>query len=517
MDQTTLLCIVILIILICIINSYKNRRFNQLIGKLPSPKYNVVNMLYLIFKYWLKTGDASQATYDMFHDIAKKFENDGIFHISMYPFTNPIIFITSPKAYKDILSDQNNIFKNVSYEFLIGLIGRRNLITSGGAEWKHDRKIINPSFKYSRLISMNGVICKHVEKLMNAIKSSGNQIHDLHPHLAHAITHVILESAVGIKMAHQDWRLEDYVEGQKKYSDSIVIQAAIPIFFLAPPLFYYTIGLPVHLARRRIKNFIRDAVDERIEQLKCSGSSPGGANSYLADTLIQAHLCNPETVPKEAIIDHVTTFVFVGHKATSYTLNAILFLLASHPEKQKKLQQELDANFFPRSINELIMNNEIINRCEYLSAVIKEGQRVYPISATIGRKVTNEFICNDYIIPVGAEIMFDFNSLTKHPTAFAYKPNEFIPERFIPGGEGWDPNRHPFSFLPFSHGLRKCIGERFALSMLKVFLIKILLRYDLRTSKTMNDIKLVQDIMVYIRTPIDIKFTERLIDSRNLA
>lgn len=139
---------------------------------------------------------------------------------------------------------------------------------------------------------------------------------------------------------------------------------------------------------------------------------------------------------------------------------------------------------------------------------------MYPISATIGRKVTKEFTCNGYTISVGAEILFDFNSLTKHPDAFPYQPHAFVPERFIPGGEGWDPNRHPFSFLPFSHGLRKCIGEKFALSMLKIFLIKLLLRYNISTTLTMNDIKLAQNIMVYIRTPIDVTFTERYVEER---
>ena len=503
---TGLLILISLIILISIINAIKNRRMNNLIKKIPSPNYTVIHLLYLIFKYWIRTKDSSKAYFDMFHDIAARFEKFGIFHVSMFPFTNPIIMITNPNAYKDILVDQENIFKNVTYEFLVGLIGRRNLIMSGGNEWKSDRKIINHSFKYSKLISMNGAISKRAEMLISWINEDNNSVNDIHPYLANAITHVILESAVGKKIDPKDPRLIDYIAGQRKYSDALVIQAAFPVFFVFPPLFYNTIGLPVKLAVRRIKKFISDAVDARISQI---GSDAHSTDACLSDAVIEAHLADPKAVPKDVIIDQVTTFVFVGHKATSYTLNAILFLLASHPEKQQKLQNEIDANF---SSEDDIIDNEILNKCQYLSAVIKEGQRMYPISATIGRRVTKEFVCHGYTIPVGSEVLFDFNSLTKHPDSFPYKPNEFIPERFLEGDEGWDPNRHPFAFLPFSHGLRKCVGEKFALNILKIFIVKLLIKFRLETKLKMSDINLVQDIMVYIRTPIAIKFVERALE-----
>lgn len=510
MESVTIYGTCLLILLIAILFTYnhiKNRRSNELIKKIPSLNYNVINLLMLIFKYWIRTKDSSQAYFDMFHDIAKKFEKEGIFTVSTYPFTNPIIFITSPKYYKDILTNQDNIFKNVSYEFLVGMIGRRNLIMSGGDVWKHDRRIINSSFKYSKIMSLNGRISKRADMLISTIIESDYMVNNMHPHLANMITHVILESAIGRVIDPKDKDLLDYIEGQRKYSDSLVIQAAFPIFFVFPPLFYNTIGLPVKHAVRRIKRFISDAVDQRIDKVLSSADLD---NNCLSDTLIQAHLSDPISVPKDVIIDHVTTFVFVGHKATSYTLNAILFLLASHPDKQKKLQEEIDANFDRNHIDDEILDNDRLNRCSYLLAVIKEGQRMYPISATIGRRVTKEFKCNEYDIPIGAEILFDFNSLSKHPEAFPYRPHEFIPERFILGSAEYDDHRHPFSFLPFSHGLRKCIGEKFAMNILKIFLVKLLIKFDLSTKLEMSDIKLVQDIMVYIRTPIDIKFTERI-------
>lgn len=551
------------------IDRFKRRRFFKLINQLPSPKKSFARTLVDFFLDMIRTFDSGKTFFDMQHKYAKIFEKEGLFTISFEPIASSMVVITSPKAYKDVLTDQDNTYKNFTYNLLHDLIGVRNLIASGGMEWKHDRKIVDPSFKYSILMSMNGSISKRVDLLISEIKKRGNKVNDMHRLLAPVITHVILESAIGFEINPKDPKLHDYVAGQRKFTDALIIRIIFPLFYVFPPLFNWTIGFPVQMALKKIKKFVSDAVDRRMKLLahedamerksdgvsrktlkKEAESNEKGEESTeeerkpsLSDTLIKAHLNDPKIIPKDVIIDQVTTFVFVGHKATSITLNAILFLLASHPEKQKKLQSELDSIFnepedsgfiepeegFSESsdsgslnsqdgdsinwrLESDLLNVDKLNKCVYLNAVIKEGQRMYPISASIGRRVTREMKVAGYDVPVGAEIVFDFNSLTKHPDSFPFKPNEFIPERFIPGEDPFDLNRDNFSLIPFSHGLRKCIGEKFAMNILKVFLIKLLLRYDLKTKQTPQSISLVQDIMVYFRTPIDLEFTERNLD-----
>lgn len=259
---------------------------------------------------------------------------------------------------------------------------------------------------------------------------------------------------------------------------------------------------------QRVSSFVSEVVKLRMRQVK---EREENLIPCLADTLIGKQLKEGEEslVTPGVIIDQVNTFVFVGHKATSITLNAILFLIATHEDVQREMQREVDSMFDRETVDEDLSSGDKMNKCTYLNAVIKEGQRMYPISASIGRKVTKETVINGYTIPVGCHIFLDFNSLTKHPESYPMKPNQFIPERHIPGHEYFDESRDPFSLLPFSHGLRKCIGEKFALNILKVFLVKLLLKYDISTTQTMDSVKLVQDIMVYFRTPVDITFTER--------
>ena len=496
---------IILCTVLAIRNRIKRRRHRELISKLPSLNYTIIGYLSIFFRDVLKTRNIGQSAYNLRSFMSRTFEKDGIYTASFAPFIDDGIVITGPRAYRDLFMDQDNIFKNISYTMLAGLLGKRNLILSGGEEWKQDRKVVNPSFKYSNLISMNGSILKRGDMLVDMIRKSGNAVDNMHPMLALVITHVILESASGRVIDPSDPRLPDFIRGHQMYANYLPVQAVFPIFFSFPALFYATIGLPLLPVKRRIRKFISEAADLRMDSIR-DGST--WDNKSLIDSLIQMHLKNPEAVPKVMIIDQVMTFVFAGHKATSYTLNAILMLLASHPEKQKILQQELDEYFNNNPIDDSL-DMDSLNKLTYLTAVIKEGQRLYPISSVIGRKVTKEFVCSGYTIPVGCELAFDFDTLTKHPESFPYKPYEFIPERFVPGGEGWDDDRHPFAFLPFAHGLRKCVGEKFAMNMLRILLIKLVLNFDMSTTKNMDNVKMAQDIMVYIQTAIDIKFEER--------
>ncbi|CAG2167396.1 unnamed protein product [Oppiella nova] len=55
------------------------------------------------------------------------------------------------------------------------------------------------------------------------------------------------------------------------------------------------------------------------------------------------------------------------------------------------------------------------------------------------------------------------------------EPLHFKPERFLNEGNS---SRNPFAYLPFSAGVRNCIGQKFALIELKIVLAKVLLNYS---------------------------------------
>ena len=80
-------------------------------------------------------------------------------------------------------------------------------------------------------------------------------------------------------------------------------------------------------------------------------------------------------------------------------------------------------------------------------------------------------------------------------------------QRFSPEEES---KRHPFSYLPFGQGPRICIGQRLAMLIMKVALVKILEKYQLeRTPETRDKLTLDSSHMLKSRDAIAIKFVAR--------
>ena len=181
-----------------------------------------------------------------------------------------------------------------------------------------------------------------------------------------------------------------------------------------------------------------------------------------------------------------------------------MFLIASNPRVQRALHEELDT----LTTDEVsYVSLETFQRLPYLDAVIKEGMRMMPPVSSIGRELTSELKVGGYTLPVGCNIIFFLYQLFRDPEQFA-NPNEFFPERFLTDSEE-NTSRHAFSFIPFSGGLRNCIGQKFALNELKIFLIKILSRFELSTSVKMEDIRYSQGLTLTIANKIDMEFKER--------
>ena len=60
------------------------------------------------------------------------------------------------------------------------------------------------------------------------------------------------------------------------------------------------------------------------------------------DILLSARDSDGEGLTDLEIRNEVDTFLFEGHDTTSSSLTWVLYLMAKHPQHQKKVQQEID-------------------------------------------------------------------------------------------------------------------------------------------------------------------------------
>lgn len=91
----------------------------------------------------------------------------------------------------------------------------------------------------------------------------------------------------------------------------------------------------------------------------------------------------------------------------------------------------------------------------YLDLVVKESLRILPPVPMITRTLREDVVINGVNIPATSEIVMMIYDLHHNPDVFP-DPETFIPERFLPENVA---KRHRFAYVPFSAGVRNCVGK----------------------------------------------------------
>ena len=92
------------------------------------------------------------------------------------------------------------------------------------------------------------------------------------------------------------------------------------------------------------------------------------------------------------------------------------------------------------------------------------------------RTLTAPYDVDGVTLQTGTSLAINLYQLHHNPTVWGEDHMEFKPSRFLP--ENFN-KMDPFAFSPFSAGPRNCIGQQFALNKIKVFVSRILRRFNL--------------------------------------
>ena len=166
--------------------------------------------------------------------------------------------------------------------------------------------------------------------------------------------------------------------------------------------------------------------------------------------------------------------VIAGYETTSTALSYITYILATHPEEQRKLQEHIDTHFNPDS-EDTMPTYDTVSQIDYLDMFIRETLRMFPIAPSVITRVnTEDFYIKDMgVVPAGTIFAIDMHNLHYNSILWGPEdPYEFYPERFAT-------KRHPMAWIPFGAGPRNCIGMRFSLLEMKMLLVRLLKTYTL--------------------------------------
>jgi cytochrome P450 len=180
-----------------------------------------------------------------------------------------------------------------------------------------------------------------------------------------------------------------------------------------------------------------------------------------------SHLCHVThedgaLLSTQDIVDHMSFLMMAAHDTLTSSLTSFVAALASHPQWQARLREEVNALGIAPADPITFENLEAM---PWTEMAFKEAMRMRPPVPSIPRRAIRDFTFKGYAIPAGT--MIGVNPVFTHHMADIWPdPESFDPLRFTDEAQR---NRHRFAYVPFGGGTHMCLGLHFAYMQAKCF------------------------------------------------
>ncbi|KAJ9597715.1 hypothetical protein L9F63_011425, partial [Diploptera punctata] len=408
-------------------------------------------------------------------------ENEQLFSVWLGPV--PIVCVSQPRHLEVILASTTNIKKPFQYQFVESWLGT-GLLTSTGQKWHSHRKMLTPTFHFKILDHFLEVFAEKGKVLVKKLeKNVGCASVDIFKYVTMCTLDVICETAMGTEVNAQDQENQsEYVKSVLEISELLMTRMFTPWLF---PDILYDLSPSGRRAKKLLKilhNFTDKVIKERKQKYKLERTNERddedgiGEKKKLTflDLLLETSE-NGDTLTDEEIREEVDTFMFEGHDTTAAGISWVLQNLATYPDIQDKVYEELESIF---QGSDRMPTMKDLNEMKYLDRVMKESQRMYPSVPIIGRAITKDIVMDDMKLQAPFDVMLLITVTHRLPEYYP-EPDKFNPDNFLPERAA---ARHPYAYIPFSAGPRNCIGQKFALLEEKTIITYILRNYKLEAT-----------------------------------
>ncbi|KAK7303129.1 hypothetical protein RJT34_14030 [Clitoria ternatea] len=397
-----------------------------------------------------------------------------------YIIGNFIVFIRDTElSHKVFANVRPNAFHLVGHPFGKKLFGEHNLIYKMGQDHKNLRRRIAPNFTpkaLSTYTSLQQII------ILNHLKSWVEKAQD----------RTEAPRSIPLRILARDMNLET---SQTVFVGPYLGLKARERF--ERDYYLFNVGLmklPIDFPGTSFRN-ARLAVDRLVGTLAtCTemskakmerGEEPSCLIDYwMQDTLreiMEAKLAggSPQPFSSNAEIGgYLFDFLFAAQDASTSSLLWAVALLDSHPAVLERVRDEVAGIWSPES-DELI-TAEQLREMKYTQAVAREVVRFRPPATLVPHIAAERFpLTESYTIPKGAIV---FPSAFESSFQGFNEPDRFDPDRF--SEERQEDQIFKRNFLAFGAGPHQCVGQRYALNHLVLFIAMFATLIDFKRDRT---------------------------------
>ncbi|KCV68786.1 hypothetical protein H696_04205 [Fonticula alba] len=202
-------------------------------------------------------------------------------------------------------------------------------------------------------------------------------------------------------------------------------------------------------------------------------------------------------ITDEDIMREVDTFMFAGHDTMSTFLGWATYCAAQYPAQSAAAIQEL-GDFATRfglldhplkSSTERIdvpvryTTRDLLRGLPHTDSFVQEVMRMYPSVPQLGREVTEPVQLGAHTLPVGTQVVIHVWALHRSPKVWGPTSHQFDPSRF---DDFKATSSRMYDFIPFSRGVRNCIGSTFASIEQRVLLAHLLSNFTFTSARKVS-------------------------------
>jgi cytochrome P450 len=381
--------------------------------------------------------------------------NHGPFVRSRLPLQ--LYFVSDPASIEEILVKKADAFRKDRTNRLLGRVLGQGLLVNEGDAWRRQRRLIQPAFHHRQLRSYADVMVAAAER--GAATWSSGQVRNVHEDMMGVTMRIVAETLFGADISGAVDRIEGVIAELMDAFGRILGLAAR----FQPPAWVPTpANRRLRKASRKVDELILGIIEARRRE------TGGPERNDLLALLIAARDEDGGHMTDAQVRDEAVTLFLAGHETTALVLTYSLYLLATHPERQARLAEEL-----ARVLGGRAPGLDDLESLAYTDAVVQESMRLYPPAWAIAREALTEVEISGWRFPKGAEFVTSPWVVHRDPRNFE-DPDAFVPERWL----GELAHRLPrFAYFPFGGGPRVCIGNRFAIMEAKLVLAVVLQRF----------------------------------------
>ena len=180
-----------------------------------------------------------------------------------------------------------------------------------------------------------------------------------------------------------------------------------------------------------------------------------GDGEDLFSELCRAMTDDGRLLTDQEIVDHMNFFMMAAHDTLTSSLTSFVWLLASHPQWQEKLREEIAALKLPRGAP---LPYDRLGDLPLAEMAFKETLRLMPPVPSIPRRLVRDAEFRGFRLPAGTRIGVN-PVYTHHMPDLWPEPDKFDPYRFTDANSR---GRHKYAFVPYGGGAHMCLGQNFA-------------------------------------------------------